>query len=49
MTRKDWWLGIAVVVLVLILQTLVIVHTVSHPSSAQHFKFWPLTATVLSF
>jgi hypothetical protein len=44
MTRKDWWLGILVIVLVLIIQTLVIIR-VTRDSRTSAFRFLPLNET----
>ena len=42
MTRKDWWLGILVIVLTLLVHALVVARENRHSGSA---KFWPLSVT----
>ena len=42
MTRKDWWLGILVIVLALLARALVVVRANHQSRSA---KFWPLNVT----
>jgi hypothetical protein len=42
MTRKDWWLGILVIVLALLVHALVVVRANHQSRSA---KFWPLNVT----
>ena len=45
MTRKDWWLGILIVVLALVLQTFVLARVNrTKPVTA---KFWPLATSDL--
>lgn len=44
MTRKDWWLGILVIVIALIIQTLVIIR-VARDSGTSVFRFLPLHQT----
>jgi hypothetical protein len=44
MTRRDWWLGILVIVVALILHAIVIVRANRNPG-ASAFRYHPLNST----
>jgi hypothetical protein len=45
MTRKDWWLGILVIIFALLVHALVVVRANRHPGAA---RFWPLSGTEIA-